>query len=279
MQNTIVETVNREVTLKGHDGAEIQTFLAYPRNTHIATPAVIVIHEIWGLNNQIKNVAKRYADEGFVALAPNLFSRHTTVLTEANIERVMRKLWAVPQAKRSDPSVLTALTKELDEQERGALDLLYFSRQKLNESMVKDTGVLRDSLITGNGMPAVQEGRIGVTGFCMGGGVSFQAAAVFPFRAAAIFYGMNPTPVEAVEHISGEVLALYAGEDPGVNAGVPAVVEAMFKYKKSFEMKIYRGVQHAFFNEERPSYNRDAAEDAWKRVIGFFRRTLTGETA
>jgi carboxymethylenebutenolidase len=271
-----METINQEIALKGHDGAEIHAFLSQPRNSRADTPAVIVIHEIWGLNNQIRQVAIRYAGAGFIALAPNLFSRDSSLLTEDNIERVMRKLWSVPQAKRSDPSVLAELNKGMDDQERRTLDLLYFNRQKLNENMVKDVGVLREALVRGAGTPAVEEKRIGITGFCMGGGISFQAATVFPFRATAVFYGMNPTPVDSVEHISGDVLALYAGEDQAVNAGVPAVVEAMFKYGKNFEMKIYKGAQHAFFNEERPSYNREAAEDAWARVVGFFRKSLAG---
>lgn len=70
---------------------------------------------------------------------------------------------------------------------------------------------------------------------------------------------------------------LYAGEDMGINAGLPELVDAMVKSKKQFEMKIYKGgCVHAFFNETRPTYNKEAAEDAWDRTVKFFSRYLGG---
>jgi carboxymethylenebutenolidase len=70
------------------------------------------------------------------------------------------------------------------------------------------------------------------------------------------------------------VLGIYAGEDARINADVPALVEATIRHKKSFEMKLYKGAQHAFFNEARQVYDRAAAEDAWSRTISFFKQHL-----
>ncbi|MFI5421225.1 MAG: dienelactone hydrolase family protein, partial [Nitrososphaerales archaeon] len=84
-----------------------------------------------------------------------------------------------------------------------------------------------------------------------------------------------PKPLESVANISGPVLAFYAGEDEGVNHGIPQLVEAMIKYKKDFQVKIYKGVHHAFFNEERPVYSREAADDAWEKAISFFQKNLS----
>lgn len=68
---------------------------------------------------------------------------------------------------------------------------------------------------------------------------------MFPCGAAVVFYGANPKPLEAIANIIGPVLGIYAGEDDSINSGLPAIVESMIKYKKTFEMKLYSGVQHA----------------------------------
>jgi carboxymethylenebutenolidase len=115
---------------------------------------------------------------------------------------------------------------------------------------------------------------MGVTGFCLGGGLAYQISTMFPFSAIVPFYGANPKPIEAVEKIAGPVLGIYAGEDDWINSGLAAIVESMIKYKKTFEMKLYKGVQHAFFNETMPTYNKPAAEDAWQKAISFFNKYL-----
>jgi len=116
--------------------------------------------------------------------------------------------------------------------------------------------------------------RLGITGFCLGGGLTYQLATEYQFNAAVPFYGANPKPLEAVAKISGPVFGVYAGEDQRINSGVQALVESMIAHKKTFQMKIYQGTQHAFFNEKRPSYNKAAAEDAWTMALAFFDKYL-----
>jgi carboxymethylenebutenolidase len=107
---------------------------------------------------------------------------------------------------------------------------------------------------------------------------AFDSLAFFnapPVPSATVaFYGANPKPLEAIANISGPVLGIYAGEDERINSGIPAFVESMVKHKKTFEMKLYRGVQHAFFTETMPTYDKSAAEDAWDKALSFFNKYL-----
>jgi carboxymethylenebutenolidase len=234
-------------------------------------PAVIVIHEAYGLNEQIKGVADRYAGEGFVAVAPNLFTRNGDIMTEKNIENAMRPLWSLPPQKRNDQSAIQGLMKTMSDTDRKIMSIFFLGREGMEKQMVTDLLDCKDYL---KSLSFVRSERLGITGFCLGGGLTYQVSAMYPFGALVPFYGNNPSPLEVVAHISGPVLAFYAGEDERVNAGVPALVEAMLKHKKSFEMKVYRGAQHSFFNETRPVYNREAAEDAWKSALAFFNKHL-----
>lgn len=235
------------------------------------SPAVIVIHEAYGLNEQIRGVARRYAEKGFVAIAPNMFSRNSDLMNEKNIENAMRPLWTLPPEKRRDPAAMQELMKTMPETERKVLQLFFMGREEMEKQMVKDVASCIEYVKSLN---SVNGEKLGMTGFCLGGGITYQASTEYPFSASVPFYGSNPRPIEAVEKINGPVLAFYAGEDDRINEGIPAVTEAMIKYKKEFGMKVYKGAQHAFFNETRPVYNRAAAEDAWELAVHFFDKHL-----
>ena len=116
--------------------------------------------------------------------------------------------------------------------------------------------------------------KLGITGFCLGGGLTYQLATAYPFGAAVPFYRRKPQTARCRRQNHGPVFGIYAGEDKRINSGVTALVESMIKYKKTFQMKIYQGTQHAFFNENRPSYNKPAAEDAWTMTLAFFNKYL-----
>ncbi len=231
-----------------------------------------MIHEIFGLNDQIRGVARRYAEQGFVALAPHLFTRFGDFLTEKNIERAMSKMWTVPPDKRNDPATLQTLMATMSEEDRKLVNLLLVKRGEMEKDMVKDVLSCTDHL---KGMSEVHGDRLGITGFCMGGGLAYQLSTMYPFGATVPFYGANPSPIEAVADITGPVFGIYAGEDQRIDSGIPVLVENMVKYRKAFEIKVYKGVQHAFFNERREVYNKPAADDAWERTISFFTKNLS----
>jgi carboxymethylenebutenolidase len=114
-----------------------------------------------------------------------------------------------------------------------------------------------------------QADRVGMVGFCFGGG-DWQMATQMPELLAAVpFYGPHPA-VDAVPNIQAAVLAIYAGNDQRINQGIPPIEEAMQQNGKIYEKVIYPGVDHAFHNDTGPRYNTEAAQDAWRRTLEWF---------
>ena len=199
-------------------------------------PGVVVVQEWWGLNDQIKGVADRLATEGYVAIVPDLY--HGKVTT--------------------DPEQAHVLMRGLDEKEA-----------------IADLGVGMDYL---KSLPEVGGSKIGSIGFCMGGGLSLQLDLNRPDHAGAVmFYGQPETDLLALKKAAGPVLGLFGEQDEGIpKEKVMAMEKGLKEAGKGVEVKIYPGAGHAFFNEKRPSYNAEAAADAWKRTLAFFKANLKG---
>ncbi|BFH73800.1 dienelactone hydrolase family protein [Sulfurisphaera javensis] len=242
--------------------SNVKAFLASSERPSLG---VIVVHEIWGLNENIKDIAKRLANEGYLGFAPHLYSGYD-VLTPENIQNVMYKVWSLPPEKRNDPNAYKELINSLSETEKQIVQLLVLNRQKLEEEMIKRLIQAYDYL-NSQGLK-----KIVSMGFCMGGGLAFQLSTEVPLDGVIVFYGRNPQPIEKVEKIKGPILGLYAGEDPPILQGLPDLISAVIKYKKDLELKIYPGAYHAFFNDRGKSYNKEASQDAWERVLRFLRR-------
>ena len=118
-------------------------------------------------------------------------------------------------------------------------------------------------------------GKVGCIGFCWGGAMTNQVAVNSPdLNAAVPYYGRQPV-AEDVAKIKAPIMAHYAGNDPGIDAGIPAFEEALKKYNKEYQIFIYEGASHAFNNDSNPErYNEQAAKLAWGRTIGFFKEKL-----
>lgn len=118
-------------------------------------------------------------------------------------------------------------------------------------------------------------GKVGCTGFCWGGAMTNQVAVNAPdLDAAAPYYGRQPAP-EDVEKIKAPVMAHYAENDPGINAGIQAFEEALKKYGKEYKIFMYEGTGHGFNNDSNPDrYNEKAARLAWERTVSFFKEKL-----
>ena len=117
-------------------------------------------------------------------------------------------------------------------------------------------------------------GKVGVTGFCWGGGMTNQVAVNSPdVQAAVPFYGRQPA-VEDVPKIKASVLAQYAGDDERINAGIEAYEAALNEAGVEYETHMYEGARHAFFNDTSERYHEEAAKLAWKRTIAFFNKKL-----
>jgi len=217
----------------GNSQRKTQGFLARPKQSG-ECPAVIVIHEIWGLVDHIEDVATRLAREGYVALAVDLFDRKIVTKMEEGRE----------------------------------------IRQTLTEE--RTLGDLNGAFNYLETLEYVNPNRIGSMGFCMGGGLSLQLACRnSQLAAAVVFYGRNPTPIDLVKNIQCPILGNYGGADMGITeADIDLLKQTLTKYGKRFDIKVYPGAPHAFFNDTKERYQPEAAKDAWARTLKFLNTYL-----
>ena len=116
-------------------------------------------------------------------------------------------------------------------------------------------------------------GKVGVTGFCWGGGLTNQVAVNSDVEAAVPFYGRQPA-TEDVPKIKASMLIHYAGDDERINEGIPAFEAALKKASIDYTIYMYEGAKHAFFNDTSPRYHEEASKLAWERTIAFFKKKL-----
>ena len=256
------------------EAGPVQTYLTRPSGEE-PRPAAIVIHEIVGLTDHIKRVADRFAQEGYVACAPNLFSRPglVEVMTPSNVGVAMQFMMTIPRDKWSDQAYIQQTASQLPQEKRETLlrvrSVMFggIPKDRLTQDLVKAVDYL-------NAQGFVQSGKIVSVGFCFGGGMSINLACHATLAASVVFYGENPNPIERVENISCPVLGNYGAEDIRINAHLDELVKAIVTYKKDFEMRLYPNAAHAFFNDTTPMYNEAATKDAWGRVLRFYERAL-----
>jgi len=119
-------------------------------------------------------------------------------------------------------------------------------------------------------------GKVGVVGYCWGGGQSLNfATKCKDLNAGVVYYGRNPNPLDSVANIAGPVMGNYAEDDPNIMPGVEPLKAAMAKAGKSFDVKVYPGAKHAFNNNTNADrYHPEAAKDAWARTVSFFKKNL-----
>jgi carboxymethylenebutenolidase len=120
------------------------------------------------------------------------------------------------------------------------------------------------------GQSYADAGKVGMTGFCFGGGVTWQVAVHMPELLAAIpYYGPHPAASD-VPMINAAVLAIYGEQDSRINSGIPAIEEAMTANNRIYEKMIYPNADHAFNNDTGSRYNPEAAQDSWARSLAWF---------
>jgi carboxymethylenebutenolidase len=241
-------------------------------------PAVIVLQEIWGVDEHIQDVTRRFAQAGYVAFAPDLFAvngERLGELTADRMEETKRFLNMASPAVWADEKIrndeLSRLSGDLRERISGTLGRIFNLAgmfPSFHEQLIATSAFLRDtySYSQGKGVASV--------GFCLGGALSGQLAVRDPdLKGAVVFYG-NPPQEDAIAAIGCPVLGFYGETDKRITDGIPAFAEAMNKAGKDFSYRIYPGAPHAFFNDTRPSYHVDAARDAFVTALDFLQRQL-----
>ena len=232
-----------ETKIKVADG-EMPGYFARPANAP-NPPVVLVAMEIFGLHEYIKDVTRRLAKLGALAVAPDYYFRKGTDLTKiADIKELLPIVNAKPDAE---------LLSDLDATVAWA------------KAQGGDTN------------------RLGIIGFCRGGRTVWEYAAHSgALKAGVAFYGplvdpQNPvwpkSPTQLAPDMKAPVLGLYGSADTGIPvAQVEAMKAALAENKKTAEFKIYPEAPHGFHADYRPSYRKDAAEDAWNQMHSWFRK-------
>lgn len=219
-------------------------------------PGLIVIQEIWGLTDHIKDVAERFSKQGFSVVAPDLLG-DSGVLEQIDAETRLDIF--IPEKRLAAQAKMREVTQPVRAPEfaqvaiprlKSAIDLL-----------------LEDDMVNGN---------IGVVGYCFGGTYAFQIAiADSRIKACVPYYGQPPQPLENVKHIAAPVYAFYGGKDEALMKSLPDLTDAMREHGRDFSYEVYPETGHAFFNDTNShAYNADAAHDAWEKTLAFLHQNL-----
>ncbi len=252
-------------------------YTARPAAARDPLPAVVVIQEVWGVDEHVRDLTERFATAGYYAVAPDLYARdgeRPAVLAEARIEALKRFLDQAPPQVWRDPTARDAALAALPPAEAAPL------RETLGSVLTPDRPyerwlrTLRDVAGAVRGAPACN-GCVLSTGYCLGGHLSALLAGADPdLGAAAIYYGTSPD-MSAMQALACPLIGFYGSEDPRITSTVPPFEAALRAAGKRFESHVYPGAPHAFFNDTRPSYRVDAARDAWARTLALFAEQAT----
>ncbi len=232
-----------EVTFGMIYGHPVRGYLAQPaphtpgatRNAPIpAAPGLIVIHEWWGLNDNIKAATRRLAGEGYNALAVDLYKGKVA----------------------DNPDAAKKLAGQAMGDHDGGMAIL-----RAADDFLKKQGAA----------------KVGVIGWCFGGGWSLAAAIEMPqgIDAAVMYYGQPEKDHERLAKLRAPLLGFFGADDKSIPpAAVHEMESALKQQGKSVEVHIYDGAGHAFANPSGTGYRPAAADDAWKRTIDFFNQNL-----
>ena len=233
-----------EVKIPVNDG-EIPAYRALPE-TGGPFPVVLVVQEIFGVHEHIKDICRRLAKLGYLAIAPELYARQGDVSKITDFQEIFSKV----------------VSKVPDKQVMSDLD-----------------AAVAWAKATGKGDVA----KLGITGFCWGGRIVWLYSAHNPnLKAGVAWYGrlvgeadeLHPKhPIDVVSAIKSPVLGLYGEADQGIPvASVEKMRAASKEAGKTAEIMLYPDTPHAFFADYRPSYRKDKAEDGWKRMLEWFKK-------
>jgi len=229
------------LVLTAADGTQLHAYVARPQASGPA-PGIILFQEAFGVNGHIRNVADRLAAAGYVVVAPELF--HRTAAPGLEIPYSEFATQAMPHYQ--------AITPEgLNQDIKAAYDWL-------------------------QNQDDVQKDKIGGIGFCLGGQVAFRANAVLPLAAAVSYYGGGThTITDLAKDLHAPHLFFWGGLDQHISQeNIKQVTDAVDAAGKPYINTVISYADHGFNCDERPSYNKDAAAEAWALTLAFFKEKL-----
>jgi len=232
-----------EVKIPVKDG-EIPAYRAAPAKGR-NFPTVLVVQEIFGVHEHIKDVCRRFAKAGYLAIAPEMYARQGDVSKMTNFNEIIQKV----------------VSKVPDAQVMSDLDAAVAWAKKNNGNTAK----------------------LAVTGFCWGGRIVWLYAAHNPnLKAGVAWYGrlvgspneLQPKhPIDVVKDLKAPVLGLYGGADTGIpNDTVEQMQKALKEANKPSEIKLYPDTPHGFHADYRPSYRKEQAHDGWNLLLAWFKK-------
>lgn len=238
-----MDVTNSTVQLNTSDG-KMEAYVAQPKDSG-TYPSVVVIQEAFGVNSHIKKVTERIAAEGYVAIAPDIFHREA--------ERL------IPYSEM--PKAIATMQRVVD------------------SKAMEDVGAAIAHL---KSQSNVKSGSIGVIGFCMGGRLTYLAAAhhnkdvkcAVPFYGGGITMG-NPSPLSRTGEIKCPMYLFFGAKDQLIPLDQVNQIKAELTAKKvPFQMEVYPEAGHGFFCDDRGSYHGASAKDAWEKTQAFFTKHL-----
>jgi carboxymethylenebutenolidase len=238
-----MDATSSTVQLNTSDG-KMETYVAQPKDGG-TYPGVVVIQEAFGVNSHIKKVTERIAAEGYVAAAPDIFHREA--------ERII--------SYSEMPKAIATMQRVVD------------------SKAMEDVGAAIAHL---KSQSNVKSGSIGVIGFCMGGRLTYLAAAhhnkdvkcAVPFYGGGISMG-NPSPLSRTGEIQCPMYLFFGAKDPLIPLDQVNQIKAELTAKKvPFQMEIYPEPGHGFFCDDRGGYHEASAKDAWQKTKAFFAQHL-----
>jgi carboxymethylenebutenolidase len=233
----MIQTKSDYIQIAVADGSTMLAYTAVPENINTNTPAIIVLQEAFGVNHHIRNIAERFAQEGYVTIAPELFHRTAPEKMEGSYNDF--------------PAMLphyNALTNE------GLTADLQAAYQWLTQQNVNTDAVFS-------------------VGYCLGGKVSFLANAVLPLKASVSYYGggVDQLASEAV-NLHGRHLFYWGGKDQHIKTeNINTIIQAVEDAGKEYVNVKFSYADHGFNCDERASYNETAAKEAWALTLAFLK--------
>lgn len=226
--------VTREAVSYMIDNIKVKGYLAMPKDAK-NLPAVILIHEWWGLNDNMKDMANKFAEQGYVALAVDLYDGQVATVAE--------------DAQKLAGSV----------------------RENMDPAF-KNLGAAVEYL---KGLPEVDKDRIASVGWCFGGGWAYQMAKNdMGVKATVMYYGQF-SEEDDLSHMKSTIIGHFGEEDTGIKVDTVKEFQATLKtLSGNHEVYIYPNAGHGFANPDNPNYNQEAADTAWERTMAFLGKYL-----